>query len=170
MHVNDAYVTGSAGDLALRVALVYNYSGSLVNAQDAGKYLPIRLTDGNNFYNAGGSQTASVGTVAQGAPSTLSSAWPVKISDGNVVLGIQSSPFYISQLTASQLLATIASGSLAGLLYGGVPASSVNPFWITGSVSVTNGSAGGGGFQNVTASISGQVNVQGNVLPVSTAR
>lgn len=77
-------------------------------------------------------------------------------------------PVAVSNFPAAQTTITTLSGSVAGLLYGGVAAGQANPFWVTGSVFVINQSAGGAA-SNVTV-VSGSVTglLVGGV-PVSNA-
>ena len=143
-HVGDAYYTGSVYDsaslaIAVRPILDPNPVASL----------NVRLTDGANFYTAGITVVSGSGPVNQGSPNLLSSAWPVKPTDGTNIIGVQASPTWITGTVkienpsagggaASNV--TAQSGSVTGLLVGGVALSNANPIPITGSVSLANGS------------------------------
>ena len=131
---------------------------------DPTQYIVIRLTDGNNFYTAGGT-TASVGTVAQGSPATMASAWPVKPTDGNVILGVQSSPVYVANLTASQLQVTpivpaiksvpiTASLSGTNVVVAAVPGKRLKVFSF--GIQVTSGTCGAKFTDGASADMTGR--------------
>jgi hypothetical protein len=135
----------------------------------------------NNFP---ASQTvAGTVTANQGTANSLANAWPVTITSGSETLGGNSgTPFWVTgtvglaegvvtvdNFPASQVVTLVStvinSGSITGLLYGGVAAGQTNPIWITGSVGLTNGSAGGsGGTVN-----QGTANTLSNAWPVLLA-
>lgn len=80
------------------------------------EYMTVRLSNGAVYYTAtgnGGGLSGSEFIADQGSPAILSSAWPVKLTDGAVILGLSGAPLFVS-------------GS-AGLLVGGSPTSISNP-------------------------------------------
>jgi hypothetical protein len=92
-------------------------------------FLNVRLTNGDGFYTAGGT-TVSGGAVLtsdQGAPGLLSSAWPVKLSDGSSVVGVEATPLWVTgSIGLTSMMFTTISGSVQGLLVGGNPVSQNN--------------------------------------------
>lgn len=150
-HVGEAYRTGSVSpeNLGLAVRPIPNV--------DPEQYINVRLVNGSAFYTAGGTSISggAVLTADQGAPGLLSSAWPVKITDGTTIFGLPESPFsvYLSSgslgnqqnpiwITGSfgptpPNQTTALSGSLTGLLVGGIALAGSNPLPVTGSVSLS---------------------------------
>lgn len=145
---------GNGAELALAVKHIAPAS--------AADFIAVRLSNGVDYYTASGgsfSGSISIGQVDQGNPNLLSFAWPVKVTDGTNVFGTLSSPMHV--LLASGGLGvgtqtnplwvtgstgagggsggsvTTQSGSVTGLLLGGVNVSSTNPLPITGSVGLT---------------------------------
>lgn len=68
---------------------------------DPTNYFTIRLTNGVNFYAAGGAASGGVGTVDQGAPGASSTPWFVKLVDGSSSFGTQSNPIWVTGSFAS---------------------------------------------------------------------
>ncbi len=108
---------------------------------DPGQYINIRLTNGTAFYTAGGTSVSGGGvlTADQGSPNLLANAWPFKLTDGSNVLATSANPAWVTgSITVTNPDSRTISGSITGLLVGGVPLASTNPLWVTGSVGVTN--------------------------------
>ena len=162
-HIGEAYFTGSVpseSEKPLGVAV------RPTPDSDPTKYLNIRLSNGAAFYTAGGTSVSggAVLTADQGAPNLLSSAWPVKWTDGTSVFGAISSPGSVQMVSGSDVVGTTThpiwitgsvyiinpsgggsggnvtavSGSVIGLLQGGQAVSSANPVPVTGSVTISN--------------------------------
>lgn len=95
-------------------------------------YINVRLSNGDGYYTAGGT-TVSGGAVLmsdQGAPGLLSSAWPVKLSNGSAVIGVETAPLWVTGTVWATLLwnqVVASSGSTVGTLVGGQPMSLENP-------------------------------------------
>lgn len=142
--VGEAYFTGSVHSQSLGIAI------RPVPQTDATQYLNIRLSNGDAFYTAGGTSVSggSIMTADQGAPSLLSSAWPVKITDGSSILGTIDSPQHVILVSGSDVVGTqthpvyvsgtvlisnpqqtttALSGSAVAVLIGGVQIAQNNP-------------------------------------------
>jgi hypothetical protein len=108
-------------------------------------FINVRLSNGTGYYNAGGTTISGGAALSadQGSPGLLSAAWPVKLSNGSAMIGVEATPLWI---TGSIGLSTMGhfialSGSVQGLLVGGQPVSQANPVPVTqqGVTAVTGG-------------------------------
>lgn len=111
-------------------------------------YIPVRLTDGTNFYNisgsSGGSSSISIGAVSQGAPAALSAPWPVILVSGSDPIGTATHPLYITgTLSTAPVPVQTVTGSVG----------------LSGPVAVSNFPA----LQQVSGSITGSVGISGPV-------
>lgn len=165
-HVGDAYFTGSVPDGALGIAV------RPAPDDDPTKYLTIRLSNGASFYTAGGTSVSGGSVLAadQGSPGLHSSAWPVKLSDGAATLGVTGNRLWSTgSFRVDNPDGMAISGSVVGLLVGGVSHSSTNPIWVTGSIGVTNAPSSVTVLSgSVSGLLVGGLNVSaGNPVPVS---
>lgn len=97
-------------------------------------FINVRLTNGAGYYTAGGTTVSGGAALSadQGSPGLLSSAWPVKITDGSAVIGVSSTPMWVTgTVSLNQNRFTAISGSVYGLLVGGQAASLANPLPVT---------------------------------------
>jgi len=122
-------------------------------------YVTVRLTNGDSYYTAGGTSVSggSVLTADQGSPNTIGNAWPVKITDGTNIYGSRTVPIHsliasggigvgvssvssIGALRVDVVQTTgMPSGSLTGLLVGGLNVANSNPVPVSdagGSITV----------------------------------
>ncbi len=98
---------------------------------------------------ARGVDVSSLPAVSQGTAGSLSTPWRFQIVSGGDVVGQSSNPFWVtgSVFVINQSSGgpsanvTAVSGSVVGLVVGGVPLALGNPLPITGSVSLTQGVA-----------------------------
>ncbi len=133
-------------------------------------YVTVRLTNGDSYYTAGGTSVSggSVLTADQGSPNTIGNAWPIKITDGTNIYGSRTVPIHsliasggigvgvssvssIGALRVDVVQSTgTPSGSLTGLLVGGLNVANSNPIPISdaggsltvdGTVTATQGTA-----------------------------
>lgn len=171
----------------------------------AEQYVTVRLSNGSDYYSAGGTTVSGGSTVSadQGSPNTLGNGWPVKLTDGAQIYGARTTPFHV--LIASGGLgagistvgsagamrvdvvqtvgSALPSGSVTGLLIGGLNVANSNPVPISdaggsltvdGTVAVTDG--GGSITVDGTVAVSAATVISGSVvgplvggLPLSNA-
>lgn len=129
----------ASGSHGLRVRVVHTQP-------PATAFVSVRLTDGTNFYTSTGAAGSSTSSVNQGNPGLLADAWPFKLTDGTSVLGTSTDRVYVTgalgfteavsvkgqvnvqgNVTASIGSATVVSGSVVGLLVGGLNVAGGNP-------------------------------------------
>jgi hypothetical protein len=121
----DAKPSGSYGNLGQLVYIAPDPSNPET-------FINVRLSNGSGYYTAGGTTVSGGATLTadQGAPGLLSAAWPVKLSNGSAMIGVEATPLWVTGTIGLATLAgsiTVLSGSVFGLLVGGQPTTQTNP-------------------------------------------
>ena len=131
--------------------------GDTLRTEDVGSGVKIQV-----------GKTHTGGAGVDGGPVAIGNPFAVMICSGSDTVGTITSPFWVTgSVGASNALVTLKSGSITGLLIGGVAVAGSNPVPVTGSVSLTSGITAQSG--SIVGLLVGGVNVAAaNPVPVSS--